>query len=403
MKVLALGGCGGMGRHAVRTALGFDFVNEVTIADRDGEAAVRFAKHCGEKARGTHVDATDGGALRRLLEDADVVLNTVGPFYRFGVPILEAAIDTGCHYLDINDDWEPTLDMLALDERAEGAGVTAIIGLGASPGISNLLAVKAMAGLDTVDEVLTGWSLGAMGDASEEDAPDARGPSAALVHWMHQCSGSIRVWRGGAFVDVRPVEERAVDFPSVGTGRAWSVGHPEAITLPMTFPEIGSSANLMTGPTSLMAAVAQLRDAIDARQLTVEQAAQMMSQPVPDDLKQSMRAERGNAPELPPLFALATGSKDGAPRRVGALILGAPSGGMGGITGIPLALGLPLFESGEAPRRGVFAPEGIVDPDAFFAALAPFCHAPGSEVPFTSADELVLVTASEDPRSLPPI
>ena len=158
------------------------------------------------------------------------------------------------------------------------------------------------------------------------------------------------------------------------------------------FPEIGSSANLMTGPASLMAAVTELRDAIDAGQLTVEQAAQMMSQPMPDDLKKSMLAERGTTSELPPLFALATGSKNGAPRSIGALILGAPSGGMGGITGIPLALGLPLFASSEAPRRGVFAPEGAVDPDVFFEALAPFCHAPGSETRFASASELILVT-----------
>lgn len=396
MKVLALGGCGGMGRYAVRTARGFDFVDEVIVADRDGEAALRFASSCGAKTRAAQVDVTDGGALRKLLDEADVVLNTVGPFYRFGVPTLEAAIDAGCHYLDINDDWEPTLDMLALHERAEDAGLTAIIGLGASPGISNMLAVKAMVGLDSVEEVLTGWSLDAMDDESDEGAPTTRGPSAAMVHWMHQCSGSIRVRRGGSFVDVRPVEERTVDFPAFGKGRAWTVGHPEAVTLPLTFPEISSSTNLMTGPSALMDAVAQLRDSIDARELTVEQAAQRMSEPMPDDLKASMRAERGKVPELPPLFALAIGSRGGAPRRVGALILGAPDGGMGGITGIPLALGLSLFESDDTPLRGVFAPEGVVDPDAFFEALAPFCHAPGNETPFASADELVLVTS--DPQ-----
>ncbi|MCP3982807.1 MAG: saccharopine dehydrogenase [bacterium] len=393
MKVLALGGSGGMGRHAVRTAQGFEFVDEIVVADRDGEAAVGFAERCNEKVRGAQLDVTDIAALRKLLLEADVVLNTVGPFYRFGVPILEAAIDTGCHYLDINDDWEPTLDMLALHERAEHAGLTAIIGLGASPGISNLLAVKAMAGLDSVDEVLTGWSLDAMDDESDGGARTEHGPSAAMVHWMHQCSGSIRVWRNGGFADVRPVEERNVEFPGFGAGRAWSVGHPEAVTLPLTFPEVRASANLMTGPESLMAAVAELRDAIDARQMTVEQAAEMMSQPMPDDMKQAMRSERTEASRLPPLFALATGSLEGTPRRVGALILGAPDGGMGGITGIPLALGLRLFASGGAPRRGVFAPEGIVDPDAFFEALAPFCHAPESKTRFESVDELVLVTS----------
>jgi short subunit dehydrogenase-like uncharacterized protein len=40
------------------------------------------------------------------------VLNCVGPFYRFGPPVLTAAIKAGVSYLDVCDDWEPTLDML---------------------------------------------------------------------------------------------------------------------------------------------------------------------------------------------------------------------------------------------------------------------------------------------------
>ena len=54
-----------------------------------------------------------------------------------------AAIEAGAHYLDICDDWEPTLDMLELGERARARGVTAVIGMGASPGLTNLLAMKA--------------------------------------------------------------------------------------------------------------------------------------------------------------------------------------------------------------------------------------------------------------------
>ena len=35
MKLLALGGSGGMGQYAVRAALGYDFVESVVIADRN--------------------------------------------------------------------------------------------------------------------------------------------------------------------------------------------------------------------------------------------------------------------------------------------------------------------------------------------------------------------------------
>ena len=122
MRVVALGGAGDMGRYAVRTAVAFDFVEEVVVADLQLAAAERIAERAGAKARPAAVNAEDAAGLRDLLRGADVVLNTVGPFYRFGVPILEAAIDAGCNYLDICDDWEPTLAMLELDPRARDAG-----------------------------------------------------------------------------------------------------------------------------------------------------------------------------------------------------------------------------------------------------------------------------------------
>ena len=43
MKVAALGGCGGMGRYAVRTAADYDFVDEIVVADVDLERAKAFA------------------------------------------------------------------------------------------------------------------------------------------------------------------------------------------------------------------------------------------------------------------------------------------------------------------------------------------------------------------------
>ncbi len=43
MKVLALGGSGGMGRYAVRMAMDFEAVEHMTIADLNGEAARAFA------------------------------------------------------------------------------------------------------------------------------------------------------------------------------------------------------------------------------------------------------------------------------------------------------------------------------------------------------------------------
>jgi len=149
-----------MGEYAVRVLAKDDGVDELIVADRDEIRARALSDEVGKKARALRLDVSDGVALRDALAGVDVVLSTAGPYYVLGLPVLEAAIETGTHYLDICDDWEPTLEMLELDSKARAAGVIAVIGMGASPGISNLLALTAMNECDHVDRVFTAWRAG---------------------------------------------------------------------------------------------------------------------------------------------------------------------------------------------------------------------------------------------------
>jgi len=391
VRVVALGGCGGMGRYAVRTAVEYDFVDEVVVADVDAEAAERFADASGPKTKAAALDVSDADALRRLLSDADVALNCVGPFYRFGVPVLRAAIGARCHYLDINDDWEPTLEMLELDRPAREARITAIVGMGASPGVSNLLAVLAMNQLDSVEDLVTGWGFGRENGAEVESVEAAPGgPSAALVHWLHQCSGTIRICRDGAFVDVPPLEEVRIDYPGIGAGTAWTVGHPEPVTLANFRPEVRNSYNVMVGPRWIVETVRSIAGEIDAGRLSTEAGAALLVDPNRRERATGARAAAESAePRLPPLFAVASGRRGGEAARAAATVLGMPAGGMGGATGVPLAVVLALFAKGQLDCRGVVAPEAVIDPHAFFDALAPHCSEP-----FATGRDMVLLTNS---------
>jgi len=379
MKVVALGGCGGMGRYAVRTVLNFDFVDKLVIADQDGERARQFAQECGPKASAAEVDVEDSAKLVALLSEADVVLATVGPYFRLGLPVLRAAIETGCDYFDINDDWESTLDMLNLDEEARRAGVTAIIGMGASPGLSNMLAMKAMSLLDSVEDLITGWGL-AEGEVESEQQRERPEPgerrtggfSAAVEHWVHQCSGTIRVFRGGEFVDVAPIEEIKIDYPGIGLGTAHTVGHPEPITLPRLRPELRNSCNVMVMPPGIIEAMRQLTAEVDAGRMTVRQAAEALMNPS-EEQRGSVAPGPSDEPRLPEFFAYASGLKNGQPARVGVTISSGIAGGMGGMTGVPMATGLAVFARGQITGKGVFAPEDVFDSDAFYDEIAPLC------------------------------
>ncbi len=382
MRVVALGGCGEVGAFAARTALRYEFVEEVLIADRDGNAARKLADELGDRAGSVEVDVTDAQALASVLSNCDVVMNTVGPFFRFGVPVLQAAIEAKCDYIDINDDWEPTLEMLELDERARKADVTAVIGMGVSPGVTNLLAAKVVAEIDSVTEVITGWNLESMED---EEILEGEGGSAAIEHWIHQCTGTIRIHKDGTQVEVKPLQKINIEYPSLGRIETWTVGHPEAVTLPLTYGELKNSSNVMILPGSVLYALRTIARVVDRGWIEVDSGARVMvglekvvvpAMHYAKKLKRlARRSGNGAAAERagkaatrrrPQLFAVAVGESEGKQVTVAAAVHSVPKGGMGAATGIPLATALKSLEAGKIQRHGVFAPESVIDPDAFF-------------------------------------
>ena len=209
-RVLVTGGAGEMGAYACRALAKADEIDQVIVADRNLQRAEGLVVELGPKAVPMELDISDSHALHGALAGVDIVLNTAGPFYRFGREVLSAAINTRTNYLDICDDWEPTLEMLELDDAAREAGVTAVIGMGASPGISNLLAMTAMNGCDTVDRVYTAWRIGALPYPAEGEEPEI---NAALEHWVHNCTEPIKTWRGGELVDAYALEELELHLP----------------------------------------------------------------------------------------------------------------------------------------------------------------------------------------------
>ena len=93
-------------------------------------------------------------ALTKLFTGASVVLNTVGPFAKFGHEVVQAALAAKCHYTDPTgeQDW-----LIALDEQY-GAKFSAA-GLLLSPGLAHMYTTGEIAaqlcletpGLDTLD------------------------------------------------------------------------------------------------------------------------------------------------------------------------------------------------------------------------------------------------------------
>ena len=245
MRILILGGSGGMGRFASSAIAKFDNFDSLIIADLNEEAAKKFAASLdNEKISGIGIDVTDEILLKKMLSQNDVVLNLTGPFFKFAYPILKLALEEDCHYLDICDDWEPTEKMFTLNDLAKEKGKLALLGLGASPGITNLLALKAMNELDKVSNVYTGWDVSG---AKPEEESSQTGANAAMEHGIEQMIGQVKVYMNKKFKMVRPLTSVNVQYPQLGKFKASIFGHPEAITFPHHYPDISTSLNLMHG------------------------------------------------------------------------------------------------------------------------------------------------------------
>jgi len=399
MKVLAIGGSGSMGRACVRAALTFDFVSEIVVAGIDKELAARFVESLNDsRAHASYLDVNDIQHLREEIRKVDVVLNTAGPFFRFGVPILSAAIEEAKHYCDICDDWQPTAQMLELSERAKANNVTAIIGLGASPGIANLLCVKAATALDDVETIVSAWKLSGAVNAddgfndnrSHAHETDKAPVDAAAVHLIHCLAEDIQVLHDGEMVTSRALQHTQLDLASLAKVDVWSLGHPEAITLVRRFPELKNCYNGMLGIGSQVESLRQIADAVAAKQLSIEAAAQLLMTKEDSSGKNNAEGQakqkQSKDTDIPDMFAYAAGYKEEQFTTSAAFLKRYPSGGMATITGIPLALFLPLLQQGHLTEQGVFAPEEVIDHEVFFELFDAFCGAKGCGLTVLTSD-----------------
>jgi lysine 6-dehydrogenase len=125
---------------------------KVTLADRSPERLAPFlTKFRGRRLAVLSVDARDEKNLRDVLKGQDVVLSAL-PYY-FNVQMAKLAIEAGAHFADLGGNTDIVRAQEALDHAARARGVSVVPDCGVAPGMVNILAVEAMARLDSVESV----------------------------------------------------------------------------------------------------------------------------------------------------------------------------------------------------------------------------------------------------------
>jgi len=231
LKIVVLGGTGLTGRCAVRDLVGSPGVSEVVMAGRNLNKARKIAEEINSKKVSiAQFDATKHDTIVKAIGDSEVVINAVQFYYN--IDIMKASLEAGAHYLDLGGLFHTTLKQLELNEKFKKAGLTAIVGIGECPGITNVMARHAADRLDSIDSIFVRdtWM-----DFTEEGPP-------FIVTWslstlFDEMTMPAVIFENGRYKEAPPLSgKETMTFPEpFGTQDQYYTIHSEAATFPKSF------------------------------------------------------------------------------------------------------------------------------------------------------------------------
>jgi hypothetical protein len=151
------------------------------LAGRSAERlAAVAARHAGLDHRAVGLD--DSVVLRKAIADVGVVVNCAGPFLDTALPLAQAAVEVGSHYLDVTAE-QPAVQQVygELDAPARDAGVAVVPAMAFYGGLADLLVTAALNGGTRADEVEVAIGLDRWWPTAGTRATGARNTATRMV------------------------------------------------------------------------------------------------------------------------------------------------------------------------------------------------------------------------------
>lgn len=169
MKLLVLGGAGAMASGTVRDLLapGSLPLNEIVVADKSQQGAEALVRSLRDpRVRPVGLDVGDRAGLLALISASDLCINAVPTFAGHQMEIFEACLEARRTYVDYGGMGVFTVKQKQAHDIWKEAGVTAVLGLGADPGISNILCKAVADRLAEIDRINLYWAATLCGPES---------------------------------------------------------------------------------------------------------------------------------------------------------------------------------------------------------------------------------------------
>ncbi|HYJ00382.1 MAG TPA: saccharopine dehydrogenase NADP-binding domain-containing protein [Thermoleophilaceae bacterium] len=346
LRTAVLGAGGIIAPAIVRDLAESEEVGELLLLDLDGERAAAVAKtHGGPRARAAEVDAR--GGLADALGDVDVLVNSAS--YRVNLDAMRACLEAGSHYVDLGGLYWMTGDQLELSPEFERAGLLALLGMGSSPGKTNVMAARAVRELGErprrVDVIAAGRDL---------DPPDGASFPYALQTLVDELTLDPMAQRGGEPTALAPLQPGgAVDLPEpIGHADTIYTLHSEVRTFPSSFGCRECSFRLSLSPKVLE----RVRGLVAADELELAAASRAAMPASP----QTVSVHRVEAEGVGGSVTVTATTGPVEEWDIGGSIVS---------TAAPAAAAVRLLARGRIAARGALPPELCVEPDDLFPEL----------------------------------
>src|SRR3989344_4879623 len=228
MKTIGILGLGSMGKIIAKDLVE-TFNGKIIYLVREVNSVKDLEKKYNAEIR--YADVSKPKTLVRAFKGIDVVIHAV--HHEFNLNVMKACLKSKTNYIDLGGLYYYTKKQLKLNKQFEKNNLTAIIGMGASPGITNVLAKYASKFLGKIENIEI--KIGNK-DFSTYKQISPLSASYSIQTILEEFSWKPAVFINGKIKFVEPISGREeYKFPEpVGTQKPQYTIHSEIATLPYT-------------------------------------------------------------------------------------------------------------------------------------------------------------------------
>lgn len=377
MSILVLGASGQIGAYTVQDLIEMCGEKDVIASSRkmsNVKKAVDDLK-LAKKVKLMELDATDKSKVLETIkkEKVESVVNCA--WYQTNLGVMEACLKGGATYTDLGGFFDTCLKQIDLHKHWQDAGINATIGLGSTPGMTNVAGAAGAKKLDSIDsiDIVCAWG-------NTLPVKEAGWPGYSIRTVLDEFTQQSVQWINSKYAKQEILGgETDVTMPDpIGKVKAYFIKHSEPATMGkylkaknVTF-RIGFPATDMNTFLTLRAlgfADTSPLDAGGAKISPLDYLTAMYQR----GIQQGRAAPPTEKVEYDMFRIDCQGKKDGMPSTVTYFIVtwNDPERGVSSArdTSVPPSIVAHWQHSKKIKEAGVFPAEATVDPEPFFKEL----------------------------------